>query len=153
MNAEAVRLAIDRVVEMAVLQEVRKAVVVRHSAVVLSELRREARTRQAERDVRQLHHLAREVWEPTATSRASLERPPGQAWEARNKGGCNSGGERARRLDPALDEAAAARSGSDRITCGSLRRGYATSNRSRLITFVHAATKSWTNFACASELP
>src|SRR5882672_11232676 len=30
---------------------------------------------------------------------------------------------------------------------------HARSKRSRFITFVQAATKSWTNFACASELP
>jgi predicted nucleic acid-binding protein len=49
-----------------VLDQVRKGFVVRHSAVVLSELRRGARTRQAERTVARLHELAREVWEPTA---------------------------------------------------------------------------------------
>jgi hypothetical protein len=32
-------------------------------------------------------------------------------------------------------------------------RDQATSKRSRFITFVHAATKSRTNFSCASELP
>jgi predicted nucleic acid-binding protein len=48
------------------LDEVRKAFIVRHSAVVLSELRRGARTREAERTVMRLHDLAREVWEPTA---------------------------------------------------------------------------------------
>jgi predicted nucleic acid-binding protein len=47
------------------LAEVRKAFVVRHSAVVLSELRRGARTREAERNVNRLHDLARGVWEPT----------------------------------------------------------------------------------------
>jgi hypothetical protein len=30
---------------------------------------------------------------------------------------------------------------------------YATSKRSRFITLVHAATKSWTNFFCASAQP
>ena len=48
------------------LAEVRKAFVVRHSAVVLSELRRGARTRVAARTVAALHDLAPEVWEPTA---------------------------------------------------------------------------------------
>ena len=47
------------------LAEVQKAFVIRHSAVVLSELRRGARTREAERTVRRLHRLARRVWEPT----------------------------------------------------------------------------------------
>ncbi len=48
------------------LAEVRKAFVIRHSAVVLSELRRGARTREAERTIARLHDLARGVWEPTA---------------------------------------------------------------------------------------
>lgn len=47
------------------LAEVRKAFVIRHSAVVLSELRRGARTREAERTVSRLNDLARGVWEPT----------------------------------------------------------------------------------------
>ena len=47
------------------LDEVRKAFVVRHSAVVLSELRRGARTPQAARTVARLHELARGIWEPT----------------------------------------------------------------------------------------
>jgi predicted nucleic acid-binding protein len=47
------------------LTEIRKAFVIRHSAVVLSELRRGARTREAARTVGRLHDLAREVWEPT----------------------------------------------------------------------------------------
>jgi len=48
------------------LEQVRRAFVVRHSAVVLSELRRGARTREAQRVVTRLHRLAHEVWEPTA---------------------------------------------------------------------------------------
>ncbi len=48
------------------LDQVRKAFVIRHSAVVLSELRRGARTRQAERTVSRLRELTRSVWEPTA---------------------------------------------------------------------------------------
>jgi predicted nucleic acid-binding protein len=48
------------------LASVRSAFVVRHSAVVLSELRRGVRTRDAERTVARLHRLAPEVWEPTA---------------------------------------------------------------------------------------
>lgn len=47
------------------LAKVRRAFVIRHSAVVLSELRRGARTREAERAVNRLHDLARSVWEPT----------------------------------------------------------------------------------------
>jgi predicted nucleic acid-binding protein len=49
------------------LEQVRKAFVVRHSAVVLSELRRGARTREAQRTIMRLHRLAHEAWEPTAT--------------------------------------------------------------------------------------
>lgn len=48
------------------LDQVRKAFVVRHSAVVLSELRRGARSRDAERTVARLHQLARDIWEPTS---------------------------------------------------------------------------------------
>jgi predicted nucleic acid-binding protein len=40
--------------------------IVRHSAVVLSKLRRGARTREAERLVTALYRLARMCWEPTA---------------------------------------------------------------------------------------
>ena len=47
-----------------VLQQVRRAFIVRHSAVVLSELRRGARTRSAERTVTRLHALARDPWAP-----------------------------------------------------------------------------------------
>ena len=48
------------------LTAVRKAYVVRHSAVVLSELRRGARTPDAQRQVDALYRLARIQWEPTA---------------------------------------------------------------------------------------
>jgi predicted nucleic acid-binding protein len=48
------------------LEGVRRAYIVRHSAVVLSELRRGARTREAERLVTVLYRLARVCWEPTA---------------------------------------------------------------------------------------
>ena len=47
------------------LTEVRRAFLIRHSAVVLSELRRGARTREAEQRVLSLHRLARFCWEPT----------------------------------------------------------------------------------------
>lgn len=56
----------------ATLAGVRKAFVIRHSAIVLSELRRGARTREAQRTVTRLHALARDPWEPTA----------GDWWEA-----------------------------------------------------------------------
>lgn len=48
------------------LDQARKAFIFRHSAVVLSELRRGARTREAERTVARLYGLAAMVWEPTA---------------------------------------------------------------------------------------
>ena len=48
------------------LEAVRRAYIVRHSAVVLSELRRGARTREAEHLVTTLYRLARVCWEPTA---------------------------------------------------------------------------------------
>jgi predicted nucleic acid-binding protein len=48
------------------LERVRRAFVVRHSAVVLSELRRGARTRDALRTVERLHELAPEIWGPGA---------------------------------------------------------------------------------------
>ena len=47
------------------LAGVRRAFVVRHSSVVLSELRRGARTRQARRLVDSLHRLAHVQWAPT----------------------------------------------------------------------------------------
>ena len=48
------------------LAAARRAYIVRHSAVVLSELRRGARTREAERVLAALDRLARVCWEPTA---------------------------------------------------------------------------------------
>ena len=48
------------------LSDIRQAFIVRHSAVVLSELRRGARTREAQRLVDGLFRIARTVWEPTA---------------------------------------------------------------------------------------
>ena len=48
------------------LAAVRTAFVVRHSAVVLSELRRGARTREAQRRVETLARFAKIQWEPTA---------------------------------------------------------------------------------------
>lgn len=49
-----------------VLDNVRRTYITRHSAVVLSELRRGARRPEARRRVDALHRLARIVWEPTA---------------------------------------------------------------------------------------
>jgi predicted nucleic acid-binding protein len=46
------------------LSRVRKAFIVRHSSVVLSELRRGARTPNARRLIQSLHRLARVRWEP-----------------------------------------------------------------------------------------
>ena len=47
------------------LAAVRKGYVIRHSAVVLSELRRGARTREAQRLVEELYRFAAVRWEPT----------------------------------------------------------------------------------------
>jgi predicted nucleic acid-binding protein len=49
------------------LESVRQVYIVRQSAVVLSELRRGARTREAEQLVTALFRLSRICWEPTAT--------------------------------------------------------------------------------------
>ena len=54
------------------LTAVEKAFIVRHSAVVLSELRRGARTREAQQHVESLFRLSKIQWEPTA----------GDWWEA-----------------------------------------------------------------------
>jgi predicted nucleic acid-binding protein len=48
------------------MDDVRKAFIIRHSAIVLSELRRGARTREAGRRVDELFRFARVQWEPTA---------------------------------------------------------------------------------------
>lgn len=48
------------------LEAVRRAYIIRHSAVVLSELRRGARMRDAERLVAALFRIAPVHWEPTA---------------------------------------------------------------------------------------
>jgi predicted nucleic acid-binding protein len=71
------------------LAAVRKAYVIRHSAVVLSELRRGARTREARRLVEALYRLAAVRWEPTVEDwweAGRLIRKVGdaQAWD-RNK--------------------------------------------------------------------
>jgi predicted nucleic acid-binding protein len=46
---------------------IHSAFIVRHSAVVLSELRRGARTQQARRTVESLFRLATEIWEPSVS--------------------------------------------------------------------------------------
>lgn len=48
------------------LSAIREAFVIRHSAVVLSELRRGARTREAQRRVEELFRFAKIRWEPLA---------------------------------------------------------------------------------------
>jgi predicted nucleic acid-binding protein len=48
------------------LAQLRKGFIVRHSAVVLSELRRGARTRTAQRVVKELFEKAHIQWEPTS---------------------------------------------------------------------------------------
>ena len=69
-----------------VLVDIRKRFVVRHSAVVLSELRRGARDSRARRLVDGLRDLASIVWEPTASdwwTAGELIRTVGdaQGWE------------------------------------------------------------------------
>ncbi|HEY0466966.1 MAG TPA: type II toxin-antitoxin system VapC family toxin [Polyangiaceae bacterium] len=48
------------------LLDVQRAFIVCHSAVVLSELRRGARSREQQRIVEQLHGTAQAIWEPSA---------------------------------------------------------------------------------------
>ena len=48
------------------LELVEQTFIVRHSSVVLSELRRGARTRLAQRRIDELYRLARAQWDPTA---------------------------------------------------------------------------------------
>jgi len=68
------------------LRDIRNAFIVRHSAVVLSELRRGARTAEAQRLVNQLRRLAREPWAPTGddwweAGRLVREIGDSQRWE------------------------------------------------------------------------
>ena len=68
------------------LSAVRNAFVIRHSAIVLSELRRGARTREAQRLVGALYRVARACWEPNAedwweTGRLVREIGDAQGWE------------------------------------------------------------------------
>jgi predicted nucleic acid-binding protein len=50
----------------AALEVIRRSYVIRHSSVVLSELRRGARARKAERLIDALYRLAANRWEPTS---------------------------------------------------------------------------------------
>jgi predicted nucleic acid-binding protein len=56
----------ERKLHAQTLATIHSAFVVRFSAVVLSELRRGARTQQARRTVEALHRHAAEIWEPSA---------------------------------------------------------------------------------------
>ncbi len=49
------------------LSDIRRSHIVRHSAVVLSELRRGARRKEAQKLVASLHKLALPLWAPTAS--------------------------------------------------------------------------------------
>lgn len=57
----------ERGLYLEALDQVRRAFIIRQSAVVLSELRRGARTREAERAVTRLRELAPAIWEPAAS--------------------------------------------------------------------------------------
>jgi predicted nucleic acid-binding protein len=57
----------ERGLHQETLGTVRRAFIIRHSAVVLSELRRGVRTRDAEQVVAALYRIAPAPWEPTAT--------------------------------------------------------------------------------------
>lgn len=73
-----------------IVEAVHRGFVVRHAAVVLSELRRGARTQQARRTVESLYRLATEVWEPNGEDwweAGKLVRDIGdlQGWEVRKR--------------------------------------------------------------------
>jgi len=57
----------ERAVGADTLAKIHAAFVVRHAAVVMSELRRGARSQQARRTVEGLFRLAPEIWEPSAS--------------------------------------------------------------------------------------
>lgn len=57
----------ERGLHQETLANLRQAYIIRHSAVVLSELRRGARGREAERLVANLYNLATIRWEPSVT--------------------------------------------------------------------------------------
>jgi predicted nucleic acid-binding protein len=72
------------------LENLRRAYIIRHSAVVLSELRRGARGRDAEQLVARLFELATVRWEPSAADwweAGKLVRTIGdkQAWDIRKR--------------------------------------------------------------------
>ncbi len=72
------------------LAALRRAYVIRHSAVVLSELRRGARTREAQRLVEALYRLAAVRWEPTVedwweTGRLIRTVGDAQGWDANKR--------------------------------------------------------------------
>jgi predicted nucleic acid-binding protein len=72
------------------LSKIHAAFIVRHAAVVLSELRRGARTQQARRTVEGLYRLATEVWEPSPSdwwTAGKLVRDVGddQGWDTRKR--------------------------------------------------------------------
>jgi len=72
------------------VQAVHAAFVIRHSAVVLSELRRGARTQEARRTVEGLHRLATEIWAPTAedwweAGRLVREIGDQESWDVRKR--------------------------------------------------------------------
>ena len=72
------------------LAPVRKAYVIRHSAVVLSELRRGARTPDAQRLVETLYRLAPTRWEPTTADwweagRVIQEIGDAQGWDTHKR--------------------------------------------------------------------
>jgi predicted nucleic acid-binding protein len=72
------------------LEKVRRAYIVRHSAIVLSELRRGARSRESQGLVAKLFTLARVRWEPSASDwweAGKLVREIGdrQGWETQKR--------------------------------------------------------------------
>jgi predicted nucleic acid-binding protein len=72
------------------LRDLRSRLIVRHSSVVLSELRRGARTRRAQHLVESLRRLARDPWTPTAEDwwrSGGLIRKVGddQGWDTRRR--------------------------------------------------------------------
>jgi len=72
------------------LEIIRRSYVIRHSSVVLSELRRGARTRAAQRMVESLHRLTPVQWEPSAADwweAGQLIRKIGdaQGWETQKR--------------------------------------------------------------------
>jgi predicted nucleic acid-binding protein len=82
----------ERALDATALDQIGRAYLIRHSAVVFSELRRGARTRKAEALIDSLHRMAKVIWEPT----------PSDWWEAGRiirKIGDSHGWESAKRRD------------------------------------------------------